>query len=381
MAPRAAKGNGSISQAANGSWRGYVTVDGKRRTFTASTKQEADQKRRDLMKQRDSGRLSTGKIPTLNVWLERWLEIRNHKPSTAAGYRQSIRLYIQPAIGHLRLDKLNPEHVEDLLAGMAKKGISGSGRHQTYSIIRASLAEAARRGHVQRNVAAIISAPKVPKVKAKSLSDGDVDAILAAATGTPLEARWHLSLLLGLRPGEVTGLEWKDVDLKKGQLHVRQQLQQNRDLGLIIVETPKSTAGDRVIPLPAYLIDMLRKHRKNEAKKLLELGDRRIVWSYQGHTPSFVFTMKHGQPLRPRDDDDVWRDLLAKAKVPFTRRYTARHTAASSMIASAIDVATVSETLGHHSPGFTMSTYVHSIDERKVGLADMIDRRITSTGV
>jgi hypothetical protein len=49
------------------------------------------------------------------------------------------------------------------------------------------------------------------------------------------------------------------------------------------------------------------------------------------------------------------------------------------MIASAIDVATVSETLGHHSPGFTMSTYVHSIDERKVGLASMIDRRISGT--
>jgi integrase len=381
MAPRAAKGNGSISQQVNGSWRGYVTVDGKRKTFTAPSKQEADKKRKELVTQRDTGRLSTGKIPTVSVWLERWLEIRNHKPSTAAGYRQSIRLYIQPVVGHLRLDKVQPEHVEDLLAAMSKKGISGSGRHQVFSIIRASFAEAARRGHVQRNVAAIISAPKVPKVKAKSLSDTEVDAILASAAGTPLEARWHLSLLLGLRPGEVLGLEWKDVDLKKGRLHVRQQLQQNRDLGLIIVETPKSTAGDRIIPLPAYLIDMLRQHRKNEAKKLLSLGERRIVWSYKGHTPSFVFTLPHGQPVRPRDDDDLWRGLLVKADVSFTRRYTARHTAASSMIASAVDVATVSETLGHHSPGFTMATYVHSIDERKHQLADMLDRRITSTGV
>jgi hypothetical protein len=51
------------------------------------------------------------------------------------------------------------------------------------------------------------------------------------------------------------------------------------------------------------------------------------------------------------------------------------------MIASAIDVATVSETLGHHSPGFTLSVYVHSVDERKIGLADMIDRRVSSTSL
>jgi integrase len=381
VAPRAAKGNGSISLMENGSWRGYVTVDGKRRTFTAATKQEADRMRRDLVIQRDTGRLSATKMMTLSIWVEKWLEIRKHKPSTAAGYRQNIRAYINPSIGHLRLDKLTPEHVEAMLAGLVRKGIGGSVQHQCHSIVRASLAEAVRRGHSQRNAAAVIRAPKVNKVKNRSLSDAEVQAILKTAEGTPLEARWHLSLLLGLRPSEVLGIEWQDIDFRRGLLHVHQQLQFNRDHGLMIVPTPKSLSGNRTIPLPAYLVAMLRQHRKNESAKLLALGERRIRWEWEGRIPTFVFTMTHGQPLRPRNDDDRWHELLEAAGVAPIHRYVARHTAASSMIASSVDIATVSETLGHHSPGFTFGVYVHAIDERKHELAEMLDRRITSTGV
>lgn len=73
-------------------------------------------------------------------------------------------------------------------------------------------------------------------------------------------ARWPVALALGLRQGEALGLPWDAVDLDAASLRIRQDLQRQAGVGLILVE-PKSSAGRRTIKLQAPLARALRQHR------------------------------------------------------------------------------------------------------------------------
>lgn len=377
---RAARGEGSVVKAGSG-YRGYVTVDGKRKyTSVYKTKALAAQAKRELLSRRDDGVLTTGKAMTLETWLDRYLTSRESgsKPlakSTMAGYRYSVSHYINPEIGAKRLDKLTIEDIEDLYNTLREKGIGESTIHQCHAVIRKSLKQASQRGHIGRNVAALVEAPSVGKADATALSDADTAAILAAAEGDVFEARWHLALSFGVRPSEAPAIEWGDIDFEASTLHVHQQLQQIKGMGLQLIDSSKTPKGDRKFVLPKYLLDMLIARRAAQLVEMVEEGDDWQAWEWEGQPRAFVFTQRNGQPIRPRLDTTNWKRLLGRAGVPHTRRYTARHTAASDMLADGVDLATVADTMGHASPAFTLSRYVHAIDERVTANADRLDAR------
>jgi integrase len=86
-------------------------------------------------------------------------------------------------------------------------------------------------------------------------SPDEIRAIIAAASDgrrPPLLT----AIFTGLRVSELRGLRWDDVDLKRGELHVRQRADRYNAIG-----KPKSVAGERVIPLPPMLVSTLRKWR------------------------------------------------------------------------------------------------------------------------
>ncbi|MGO1545639.1 MAG: tyrosine-type recombinase/integrase [Gulosibacter sp.] len=86
------------------------------------------------------------------------------------------------------------------------------------------------------------------------------------------------------------------------------------------------------------------------------------------------FTDRHGVPIKPRHDSTVWARLLERAGVSHSRRYTARHTAASLLIAQCVEVPVVAAQLGHTDTSFTMRTYVHPLEEKKREAADITGR-------
>ena len=377
---RSSKGEGSIFKTETG-WRGYVTVDGKRKSFRATSKAEAAQKRRELLQRRDNGTLTVGISPTFEAWANHWLNsIAELAPLTRQGYRSYLDRYILPVIGKVPLDKLRPEHLEALYSSL-KDGTNPGTRgpvgpatvRQTHSIIRRALKIASQRGHVARNVALLTTIPSVPKAQTESLSVEDAHAILAAAENSPHRARWVIALLLGLRPGEALGLTWENIDFEKGELHVRKQLQYVKGTGIILHNAPKTDAGHRTIMLPAFLTQLLKEHRDNQLRIMVEEGEDWKGWEFEGQPIPLVFTQRDGSPIPPRLDGTNWKKLLESAGIPHTRRYTARHTAATIMLDQIGDVAVVAATLGHSDPSFTFRVYVHALEEKKVTLAERMN--------
>lgn len=122
-------------------------------------------------------------------------------------------------------------------------------------------------------------------------------------------------------------------------------------------------------------MDMLKKTRDDQMIARAMKGDSWVQWEPDGKPHAFCFTRKDGSPLKPTYDSKQWKALLERAGIPHTRRYTARHTAASMAFSAGADVVSVADMMGHSSPSLTLAVYTHAIEERKRALADLIEMR------
>ncbi|MGM9941653.1 MAG: tyrosine-type recombinase/integrase [Bulleidia sp.] len=161
-----------------------------------------------------------------------------------------------------------------------------------------------------------------------------------------------LSLHAGLRIGEVCGLSWEDIDFEQGLLKVRHTVArvQNKDhegktISGLILDTPKTSASVRDIPLSAVLNDILMK--------------------YYAHSESPFVVSFSDSFLSPRTLEYRYHNVLKRCGVSDVKFHALRHTFATRCIESGMDVKSLSEILGHGNVSVTLNTYVHSSMERK----------------
>jgi integrase len=161
-----------------------------------------------------------------------------------------------------------------------------------------------------------------------------------------------IGLFAGMRLSEILALRWSRVDLAAGALQVREALEQTKTHG-IRFKQPKSKAGRRDISLPDVLIDVLREHRKTQLELRMQLG--------QGRLPddALLFSDIEGKPLAPNAMSTRFGEFTASIGMPEIGFHSLRHTHASQLIASGVDIVTVSKRLGHSKPDITLRVYAH----------------------
>ena len=167
-----------------------------------------------------------------------------------------------------------------------------------------------------------------------------------------------MALACGLRIGEALGLAWNDVNMKTGEVQIRQQLQiVNKRLVLQPLKTDKSR---RTLVLPNVCLDALRIHRTRQLKERLKAGaayqDTGLVFTT--YAPRGRKTTVGGA-LYPRNALRTLHALQQQAGVPRTRFHDLRHTAASLLIANGVELVEVSQLLGHSQFSVTADLYAH----------------------
>lgn len=359
---------------------GYRDDKPIRKKVSASTRAGAAAKLLELRERYGTNDLPEGKPITVEQWMNHWLTQitpRKAKPSTQAMYETNVKQYINPLLGHHRLDRLTPEHIDEawdqlleegnpLLPGDQRKPLSPNSVHLAHRVLARSLKVAIQRRKLKANPAGSDSMDAPPRVEkeVEPIPAADVKKILAAAEGTPYAARWSVALSLGLRPGEALGLRWEDVDLDAGELRVRQQIQRQRGQGLVAT-TPKSDSGKRSMSIPPTLVKALKVHRKEQNQARLKAGD---FWTDTG----LVFTLPNGKPIDGKTDRDRWHALLDQAEVTQRRLYDARHSAATLLLAQGVELRVAMDLLGHSQVSVTMK-YQHAVDELKADAARRIE--------
>ena len=187
--------------------------------------------------------------------------------------------------------------------------------------------------------------PPETKPRIEVLSREQVEQLLsiAADQGPESYLRWLLALQYGLRQGEVLALTWGDFEPSTGLLSINKSVNAKAGQGPI-VSSPKTEKANRKIPLTAQA--------QLSWKALAECKDSR-------QASDLVFENTKGGHVNARTDYDKWHSLLRKAGIRRVKLHVARHTAASLLIESGVDLRSVQLILGHSSPTFTAATYIH----------------------
>ena len=165
-------------------------------------------------------------------------------------------------------------------------------------------------------------------------------------------------------PRELLALRWQDVDLDGGHLRVERALEQTKRGGLLF-KAPKTKYGRRLVTLPASTVTLLREHRKAQLELRMALG--------LGKEPddALVFPNWDGSTRSPNGVTKEWALAMRKAGLKATL-HSLRHTHASTLIASGLDVLTISRRLGHGSPAITLGIYGHlfKTDDRAAAIME-----------
>lgn len=375
-------------------WRAAVTIgenpDGtqNRRWVSGKTQGEVQEKMRALQADLHRGLLADTDRMTVAEFLTQWIEHKERegiKPNTVQSYRDTVRRYITPHLGRIKLEKLRPLDIEHLLVKLRQDGKSASMAAYTLRVLKMGLQQGVRWQMLPRNVADAVKPPKVERQEMHVWDKKQVAAFLRATEEHPLHAAFYLALMTGMRRGELVGLKWEDVDFKRARLTVRNNLVEvigdgvpgKQRLGKatqssvrIEVSTPKSKASRRTILLSKGTVEKLKgQQAKQREWRTAAAG----AWNEQG----FVFTTVTGDLIRPDALAKLYDRLVEQAGVPRIRFHDMRHTAASLMISQGIPPKTVSERLGHSDVAFTLRTYTHLYDEQRqeaaFDLADLLD--------
>lgn len=381
---RRSHGTGSIHLRADGRWSAVVDLgwaDGKRQRKYVYGKTEAEvvAKLQELQRLVLNGEPILSGRETLAEYLESWLQDTlpgTVKPSTERSYGAIVHQHLIPELGRVQLRKLTPAHVRRLLRTKStqprrdtkypdKRGEPLSPRMVQYihAVLRRALEQARRDELVARNVAALVTPPRLPRYEWRYLMPEEARKLLDAVRDDRLYAVYAVAVAVGLRRGEVLGLRWQDVDLNEGTLHVRRSLQ--RLNGTLILAETKTDKSYRRVPLPRVCIASLKEHRERQQKERAEAE----VWLDEW---DLVFTTKHGTPIEPRNLLRHFQNLCEKLGLPRLRFHDLRHTCASLLLAQGVDLPIVKETLGHAAIQTTMLyTHVAPMLQRKA--ADRMD--------
>lgn len=294
---------------------------------------------------------------TLESFATGWLATRLVKgrplaPRTADTYRYLLRRCILPYLGETRLRGSQPETIREWHSRVAQD-LSADLAAKSYRLLRAIFTTAVDDGLLVRNPCRVKGggterAPERPMV------DGATVLELANAMDPRYRALVLVAGLLGVRPGELLGLQVGDVDRLHGTLTIRRQAQEVSGAGRVIV-TPKSEASRRTLTLPKYLADELGHH----------------IDTYTRRSPTaVVFTGPKGGPLRRATMSKAWRRAREAVNAPpGLRLHDLRHHAATATARMpGITTKELMARIGHASPRAAL-IYQHATAERDAEIA------------
>lgn len=232
----------------------------QRRISGIATKKAAEAELAKVIAEVERGTYIDPAKATVAEWLREWL--KNHcskglSPSTVRGYRMIVETLLIPALGSVLLCKLLPVHIQSyyqsgLEAGRkdGKKANGGalSARtiNQHHRVLNNALGTAANMRLIHWNPCSVVDPPKGERRVPNTLSSDEVPRVLEAVRGTYLYIPSLLAISTGARRGEVLGLRWRDVDLNKGLVTIKQELLRvNKES---IFHHPKTPGSVRPIP-------------------------------------------------------------------------------------------------------------------------------------
>jgi integrase len=359
---------------------GADPVTGKRRIRYQSfkgSKREAEIELARLVAQNAAGDGVDPSKEILAEFIERWVRdwaSLNVSAKSLERYQQVLTLYVAPHVGATRMQKLRPVHLSELYAKLLRGGghngrpLSAATVRYTHSVLHRALGHATTWGLVATNVAAVVRPPPVPEREITILTEEQIGAVLRHLEGRTLRPIVSFLLGTGARRGEALALRWRDLDLEKGVARIERSVEQTK--GALRFKSPKTKSGRRNVTISPWLVAELRAHKMRQQERRLSLG--------LGRAPedSLVFGRWDGSVRAPHWLTQKFSLAMDALKID-TTLHGLRHTHVSQLIASGLDILTISRRIGHASASITLDVYGHLFSNTDARAAAIMQETFT----
>ena len=360
---------------------GYDACTGKQiqRSITGKTQKEVAQKLRQITAEIDATTYVAPCKLSISEWMSIWAQdyLVGVKASTAYLYRRTIELYIDPHLGHIRLDALNAHTVQHFYNELAKPSkpdaapLSAKSIKNIHGVLHKALQQAVLLNYIRYNPTTACVLPKIVKKEIHPLTDQQTAQLLNLLKGSKYEIPLTVDLFTGLREGELLGLMWDCVDFEKGTFLINKQLRRSqRKGGTYYFSPPKNNKSRTITPAP-YVMKLLQAQKVQQARQRLMAGP---AWEDSG----FVFTNEFGRYVSYRAIFDCFKRIVKRIGLPDARIHDLRHTYAVNCIRAGDDIKTVQSNLGHATAAFTLDVYGHFTDDMRSVSAQRMEGFITN---
>lgn len=351
-----------------------------------------------------SGKYLDGEKLTYKAYIDLWLEEYARKQMQATSLERTedaLNKLILPELGHLKVSKIQPLHLQQFYDKLIKNGYTIRGIRREYKsntikrihqIISSSLNTAVRWQIIDSNPCSRISPPKlentVRKVKCFSLEEAQIfldqlDKDYAVRRGgrtkagsvderhyiihkVPLQMKvfFNLALFGGFRLGELVALTWDDVNFQNNTVSITKSTAKTKNGQ--ITKCPKTPTSIRTISIPPDVIQLLSHYKAEQARYRLSLGS---YWNGD----NYIFIQDDGTQMDINTPNHTFKKIIQRyndsvteegEKLPTISLHGLRHTSATLLIAQNIDVRTVSSRLGHAECSTTMNIYAHALKKQ-----------------
>ncbi len=346
-----------------------------------TTKHEAQKLANQFEAEAIKNKTVNDKNMTFSQFAEYWEKNTPNDSVTTKDRNRQLLSRILPAIGHIRLKKLTPQHILSLLRQLEKPNkrlddkagtLSSRTVQMHYKLISSMLGKAVKWRILPENVCTSVDTPKAISKKIFIYEEEDLVKFLRALfSKAPLKYQvfFTLALTSGLRRSEILGLRWSDINFEKSFLRVNQAAVRAVGKGIVYKE-PKTDSSEAPVGIAKIALQLLKKLRV-EQNKLKEIAVQKKRWHETD--AGIIFTTATGTPMMPSTFGHWLIKFTESNNLPKIGVHAFRHMAASYALDRGFDLKYVSEFVRHSQISTTGDIYAHPLSNKMKQLSESLN--------